>query len=222
MREKTLAKNLRIVRRGTAMSRRSGEAGFTLMELMIAVSVLAIGMLGTIIMMIMGMQTNSRNKTDTNATVLDQEVIELYSTLKVYPQPTSINITDCAASITTNIHKADVGQGASPTGNGAVLYTAATAPTTAQIGDIDWTQAAPTLATSTQAGYAMEYQTCTGDIYEVRWNVMNLSAAGSSGRLSLLTVSARQQSAIQATAGGAQNRAVLFAVPVTLRTMIEQ
>lgn len=222
MKQKQLAKSRWTARRRTVARSRSPQAGFTLMELMIAVAVLAVGMLGTMIMMMMGMQTDSRNKTDTNATVLDQEVIELYSTLKVYPQPTSIAITDCAASTTTNIHLADVGQGASPTGNGAVLYTSATAPTTAQVGDIDWTQAAPTLATNTQAGYAMEYQTCSGDVYEVRWNVMNLSAAGSSGRLSLLTVSARQRSALYATTGGAQNRAVLFAVPVTLRTMIEQ
>lgn len=201
------------------------QLGFTLIELMIAVSVLGIGMLGAMVLMLMGMQTNSRNKTDTTATVLDQEIIELYSTLKVYPQPTFVNINDCATTA-ASVHEADLGQGPRPTGNGAVLYTAATAPTTAQVGDVDWTQAAPTLATATQPGYAMEYQTCTGDIYEVRWNVMNLTPAtppaGSSGRLSLLTVSARQKSALTATAGGAQNRAVLFALPVTLRSMIEQ
>ena len=70
------------------------QGGFTLLELMIAVAVLAIGMLGAMIMMMMGMQSDSRNKTDTTATVLDQEVIELYSTLKKYPQPTFVNIPD--------------------------------------------------------------------------------------------------------------------------------
>lgn len=206
-----------------AASRPVRQHGFTLVELMIAVVVLAVGMLAAMLMIMMGMQSDSRNKTDTTATVLDQEVIELYSTLKKYPQPTSVNIPDCATAGAG--HLSDLGQGASPTGNGAVLYTAATAPTAAQVGDIDWTQPAPTLATSTTPGYAMEYQTCSGDIYEVRWNVMDLTPAappaGSTGRLSLLTVSARQTSALYATAGGAQNRAILYALPVTLRTTIE-
>jgi prepilin-type N-terminal cleavage/methylation domain-containing protein len=203
----------------------SGEAGMTLIELMIAITVLAIGMLGAMGMILMGMQTDSRSKTDTTATVLDQEIIEGYSTLKNYPQPTFVTINDCALN-GANAHEADLGQGAMPAGNGAVLYTAATAPSAAQVGDIDWTQPVPTLATAATPGYAMEYQTCSGDIYEVRWNVMNLTPAappaGSTGRLSLLTVSARPRSAVSADAAGTQNRAVLYAWPVTLRTMIEQ
>ena len=200
-----------------------GAGGFTLIELMIAMSVLAIGMLSAMALMLMGMQMNSASKTDTTATVLDQEIIELYSTLKTYPLPGTVNIYDCALN-GNNIHVADLGKGAAPNGNGAVLYTAATAPTTAQKGDIDWSQPVGTLATTTVPGYAMEYQTCSGDIYEVRWNVMDLTPAtppaGSSGRLTLLTVSARQRSALVATSAGAQNREILFALPVTLRSML--
>jgi len=200
------------------------ERGFTLVELMIAIAILGIGMLGAMVLMLMGMQTDTRNKTDTTATVLDQQVIELYSTLKTYPQPSFVTITDCALTA-SNAHEADLGQGA-VTGNGATLFTTATAPTTAQIGDINWSAPLPTLATATQAGYAMEYQTCSGDLYEVRWNVMNLTPAtppaGSAGRLSLLTVSARQKAAVSATAAGAANVPILYAVPVTLRSMIEQ
>lgn len=200
------------------------QEGFTLIELMFAVTVLGIGMLAGIILLLMGMQSNTRNKADTTATVLDQEIIELYSTLKTYPQPTTVSIADCAAGA-NNIHLADLGQGAAPAGNGAVLYTAGSAPSSAQIGDIDWTQPAPTMATSTTPGYAMQYQTCSGDIYEVRWNVMNLTPAappsGSRGRLSLLTVSSRQRIAMAARTQGAANQAVLFSLPITLRTMIE-
>ncbi len=199
------------------------EGGFTLVELMVAIAVLAIGMLGGMAMIVMGMQTNYRGKTDTAATMLDQEIIEKFATLKNYPKPTTINITDCAVA-GASTHLADIGQAASP-GNGAVLYTAGTAPTTSQIGDVDWTQATPTLATTTTAGYGMRYQICSGDIYEVRWNITNLTPAvppaGSSGRLSLLTVSARPVSAVVATAAGAANQAVLYARPVTLRSLIE-
>jgi len=202
---------------------RTNERGFTLIELMIAISVLAIGMLGAMSLMLMGMQTNSASKTDTTATVLDQEIIELYSTIKTFPKPGSVTINDCALN-GANAHLANLAQSVSP-GNGAVLYTTATAPSTAQVGDVDWSQPAPTLATSTTPGYAMEYQTCSGDIYEVRWNTMDMTPAappaGSTGRLTLLTVSARPVSAVTATANGAQNRAVVFAFPVTLRSLLE-
>ena len=214
--------------RNTAKIRRAFNAGprsgFTLLELMIAIAVLGIGLLGAMGMILAGMQTNSRNNRDSTATVLDQEVIELYSTLKNYPKPTFVVINDCALA-GGNAHEADLGQGPNPLGNGATLYTAATAPTAAQVGDIDWTQPAPALATAVNPGYDMQYQTCGGDVYEVRWNVMDMTPAvppaGSSGRLSLLTVSARPLSMATATAAGAQNQAVLFAIPVTLRSLIE-
>src|SRR5262249_36844975 len=162
--------------------------------------VLVVGMLGSMIMILIGMQSNTRNKNDTSAVVLDQEILEKFATLKNYPKTGTTALYDCAAN-GTNLHLASLVQGPSPTGNGATLYTAATAPTPGQRGDIDWTQAAPTLATATIAGYAMRYQTCDGDIYEVRWNIMQAPPCGSlatcanptsASRISLLTVSARQ------------------------------
>jgi ABC-type transporter Mla MlaB component len=59
----------------------------------------------------------------------------------------------------------------------------------------------------------MQYRTCNNDLYEVRWNVTEVSPNPSS-RISLLTVSSRQVSA-------ANGRATLFAPPTTLRTLIE-
>lgn len=193
-------------------------AGMTLIELMIAMTVLAIGVPACMMMILVGMQANSRSKTDTTATILDQEIIEKFSTLKQYPKPTFVAIYDCAPSAASgNVHNASLGAGAAPAGSGAALYTGASA---SEVGNIDWTQAAPTVATSTIQGYAMEYQTCAGDIYEVRWNVMSISPNPNS-QISLLTVSARPRSAVQADAGGATNRAILYAQPVTLKTLIE-
>ena len=193
-------------------------AGMTLIELMIAMTVLAIGLPACMMMILVGMQTNSRNKTDTTATILDQEIIEKFSTLKQYPKPTFVAIYDCALNGgAVNVHNASLGAGVAPAGSGAALYTGASA---SEVGNIDWTQPVPALATSTTQGYAMQYQTCSGDIYEVRWNVMAISPNPNS-RISLLTVSARPQSAVQADAGGATNRAILYARPVTLKTLIE-
>jgi len=196
----------------------SPAAGMTLIELMIAMTVLAIGLPACMMMILVGMQTNSRNKTDTTATILDQEIVEKFATLKQYPKPTFVAIYDCALSGgSANVHNASLGAGVAPTGSGAALYTGASA---SEVGNIDWTQPVPALATATTPGYAMEYQTCSGDIYEVRWNVMEISPNPNS-RISQLTVSARPRSAVQADAGGATNRAILYARPVTLKTLIE-
>lgn len=198
------------------------DGGFTLIEMMIAIAVLSIGMLGAMAMMLMGMQTNTASKTDTTATVLDQEVIELYSSLKVYPPPGAIAIYDCALT-GSNTHLADFTPLGVGTSSGATLYTAGTAPSSSQIGDIDWTAPVTTLATGATQGFAMDYQTCSGDVYEVRWNMTDFSPAGSAdSQLLLLTVSARQKSAVVASTAGAQNRAVLYSFPTTLRTLIER
>jgi Tfp pilus assembly protein PilV len=174
-----------------------------LLELMVAMTVLTIGMLGSMIMILTGMQSNSRNKNDTTATVLDQEILETFATLKNYPQAGSVAIYDCSGNSVKYL--ASYGQGTFPNGNGAPLTAT---------GDIDWTQPTPTLATSATPGYAMQYKNCSGDTYEVRWNVMAASNSAKS-RLSLLTVSSR----LKASKG--THSAMLYAPPTTLRTLIE-
>jgi len=177
-----------------------------LLELIIAMTVLTIGMLGSMIMILTGMQSNSRNKTDTTATVLDQEILETFATLKNYPQPGWVEIYDCSGN--SVYYRASYGQGTFASGGAGAPLTAT--------GDIDWTQPTPTLATSTTQGYAMQYKNCGGDTYEVRWNVRDAdNALTTKSRLSILTVSSR----LKAAQGFHQ--AMLFAPPTTLRTLIE-
>jgi type II secretory pathway pseudopilin PulG len=185
----------------------------SLLELMIAMAVLAVGLLGCVVMILAGVQSNARNKNDTTAVVLDQEILEMFATYKNYPTTGFVAINDCSVGA-GSVHNASVVQAASPLGAGATLYTNASAPLPGNVGDIDWTQPAPAFATSAVTGYAMQYQVCNGDTYELRWNVMQVSPNPSS-RISLLTVSSRQTSA------GAAHNATLFATPTTLRTMIE-
>ena len=196
---------------GTRASRR--QRGMSLLELLIAMTVLAVGMLGSVVMILAGVQSNSRNNNDSSAVVLDQEILEMFATYKNYPTSGFVAINDCGVGA-ASVHNANVVQAAGPLGAGATLYTAATAPLPSNVGDIDWTQPTPVLATSAVTGYAMDYQTCNGDTYEVRWNVMEVSPNPSS-RISLLTVSSRQVSA------GATHNATLYATPTTLKTMIE-
>ena len=194
---------------------RLGERGFR-SQLMVAMTVLTVGMLGSMIMILAGMQSNTRNKTDSSAVVLDQEILEKFATLKLYPAPGFVTIYDCALNAgNANAHNASLAQGPSPAGAGAILYTTGTAPVPANVGDINWTQPTPALATSVAQGYAMLYQTCSGDVYEVRWNIMQSPAPNGSTRLSTLTVSSRQ------TAAQGSRIGMLFAPPTTLRTLIE-
>ena len=197
-----------------------GDSGMSLLELMIAMTVLTVGMLGSMVMILTAMESNSRNKTDNLATILDQEVMEKFATLNNYPKAGSATIYDCALTGgSADSHLVSLGQGTYASGgNGAVLYTSATVPAGYNVGDIDWSQASPTLATSTTAGYAMMYRTCSGDVYEVRWNIMDANSSiptGTVSRISLLTVSARE------TAANGSKVGMLFAPPTTLRTLIE-
>jgi prepilin-type N-terminal cleavage/methylation domain-containing protein len=188
-----------------------GQSGMSMLELLIAMTVLAIGMLGGVVMILAGVQSNARNKNDTTAVVLDQEILEMFATYKNYPTSGFVAINDCGVGI-ASVHNANVVQGAGPGGAGATLYTNATAPLPGNVGDIDWTQPSPPLATNAVTGYAMQYQACNGDLFEVRWNVMNPNP---NSRISMLTVSSRQISA------GATHNATLYATPTTLRTLIE-
>jgi hypothetical protein len=163
-----------------------------------------------------GMQTNTKNRNDTTGAVLDQQVIEEFATLKNYPKTGSVRIWDCTVgNNTTDYHLASLVDAASPTGAGAALDSQ---------GNIDWTQAAPTFATSAVTGYAMRYTTCSGDIYEVRWNVMQVgnNTPSVNTRISLLTVSSRQVAAITADQTAHSANAIRYARPTTVRTLIEQ
>jgi prepilin-type N-terminal cleavage/methylation domain-containing protein len=188
------------------------QRGMTMLELLIAMAVLAIGMTGAMGMILAGMQSDSRNKNDTAAVVLDQEILEEFATYQTFPSLGTVTIADCGTGA-TNTHSASVV--GSIAGNGAALYTAANAPFPAKVGDIDWTQPAPTMATAGTAGYAMNYQTCNGDVYEVRWNVTWIFPMNGTSRIAALTVSSRQ------TFAAGSSAAMLFAIPTTIRTIID-
>jgi type IV pilus assembly protein PilV len=184
-------------------SRRNSQSGMTLIELMIAMLILAIGLGGITNLLVVAMATDNRNSKDTSATLLAQMVIEQISAQ--HPNSNAaISVTDCAGNVWTI---ATTG-GASPNGNGATLLTSSTS---AGYGGIDQTQA----YTSVTANYAMKYVDCGGvgntgvpTTYDVRWNVMTIAA----NYTRLVTASARP---VTASHLGGQ----MFALPVTLRAV---
>jgi prepilin-type N-terminal cleavage/methylation domain-containing protein len=180
---------------------RKAEAGMTLVELLIAMLILAIGLGGLTNVLVVAMDTNNRNSKDTSATLLAQMVIEQMSAQ--HPNSNApISVTDCAGNAWTI---ATTG-GASPNGAGAALVTGSTS---AGYGGIDQTQAYANITTN----YAMKYVDCGGTgntgiptTYDVRWNVMTINA----NYTRMITVSARPLSAHSLGA-------LQFAMPVSLR-----
>jgi prepilin-type N-terminal cleavage/methylation domain-containing protein len=174
---------------------RNSERGLTLIELMVAISILAVGMGALLSLFLSATVSNKRNQKDTASTLLAQMVLDQIAAQNPN-SVTPIILSDCQGTAWT---VATAG-GAPNTGTGASIN-----PNT---GLIDQTQAYAAIP----AGYGMQYQDCgvggqTGT-YEVRWNVITLIANQSR----LITVSARQANLSSNQLGTTQ-----WSIPVTLR-----
>jgi hypothetical protein len=167
----------------------------SMVELMIAMLVLVVGMMGSMILVRTAIVNNNRNKLDTAATALAQMVLERI-TSRPASVTTNITITDCAGVVRT----------INPNVGGAALIASGF-----NQGNIDFSVAAP-------AGYSTQYISCgpagSQITYEIRWNIQ--PANGLNNFTKLVTVSARKQ--ITNPAGSLP----FFAVPVTLRGIAGQ
>lgn len=184
----------------TFSSTRSAEKGMTLVELMVAMSLLAVAMGAFLVLVLNSTVSNNRNMRDTSSTLLAQMILEQISSQ--HPNSTAtITVTDCTGTQWT---VASAG-GPAPGGQGANLDQNPASPT---YGSILQTQAYSTIT----ANYAMQYTDCDTNghqaVYDVRWNVMTITANATR----LITVSARQANISSGQLGTAQ-----FSVPVTLR-----
>jgi type II secretory pathway pseudopilin PulG len=182
--------------------KRKPEGGATLIELMIAMLVLAIGLGALTTLFVVSMATNNRNSKDTTATLLAQKVVEELSAQSVN-STVVVNLTDCVG----NAWQIPSTQGAPwPTGQGAALMNNAGSPF---YGGIDFSQGLGNVP----AGFAMQYVDCDPNgqqtTYDVRWNVISVTANSTR----LITASARRLGTLS-TGGG-----LYFALPVTLRTV---
>lgn len=176
--------------------RHKAEQGTTLIELMIAMLVLAIGLGGITTLLTGTIASNNKNNKDTTATLLAQMVIAQISAVHVYSTQL-VNITDCA----NKPHSFDSTPGAVGTGTGATLKAD---------GTIDFTQA----YTAVPVNYRMRYVDCStaGGVpitYDVRWNVMSVSTNTSTR---MITAAARPLASDVTKFGG-----LYFAIPVNLR-----
>lgn len=174
-------------------TRKTGDGGFSLLELMFAVGVLAVAIVGAMAMVVIGIGRNGSNRMDTTATNVAQTVLEEMATMPLPPPlvPQPVVITDCA-------------------GNAINLTTAlGGAQLDPVTGDINF-NAAPT------PGYQVNYTVCGTNglrvTYDVRWRI---DAVNGSNFARLVTVAARQPLAIR-------NGTMVYIPPVTLRTIVGQ
>jgi len=92
------------------------ERGFTIIELMIAMVILAIGLGGLLVLFATAMNTNTKNSRDTGGTMAAQAILEQISAQSALPGSPAITVTDCAAN---SFLIATDGGAAGGAGNGA-------------------------------------------------------------------------------------------------------
>ena len=150
------------------------QDGLTIIELMIAMVVLAVGILASMSLVIMAINGDFRSKQQSNSVALAQMVTEKIMSIPAYTNPT-LTLTDCTGT------------------NFSVSTAAGGAPLTSS-GDVDYTQAKVT-------NYNMAYTDCgTANrqmTYDVRWKIVGLTTYSK-----LLTVSARLTSVTTNTTSG--------------------
>jgi prepilin-type N-terminal cleavage/methylation domain-containing protein len=165
----------------------SREDGLTLIELLIAMIVLAVGILGSMSLVIMAIKGDYRSKQMSNSTTIAQMLTEKMMSVPANSSPT-LTITDC-------------------TGTSSSIATAPGGETTTSSGDIDFTAA-------TVTNYNMLYTDCGSSgsqmVYDVRWNVQQLSAYSK-----LLTASARLKFVITNGLAGS-----VYSPVVTIHTVV--
>lgn len=179
--------------KGYKLKVRMKASGFSLVELMVAMLVLAFGLVAGAAVISTAIATNGRARFDTTATALAESVMEHIVAIPSRAQGAAAltSMTDCAGTTFTM----NTVQG------GANLIS-----TGVFAGNIDFTQPAV-------QQYSMLYTICSAGknmSYDVRWRI----DPGPTPFTQLVTVSAKNVGQAGNSAGG--NR---FALPVRLRTI---
>jgi len=183
---------------GCKTNRAVSQRGMSMIELLIAMTVLAVGMGGMVVVFAAAITGNGKAKFDTSGTMLAQTVLER---IAAQPANTAANITiqDCNPAGPVPWTIATVGA-PPPAGAGALLDAN---------GNIDWINQA-----AAPANYGMQFVACGNNgrqlTFDVRWNVQTIT-----GNSRLITVSARPAAA---NAAGA-NQTAMFNRPITLRSI---
>jgi prepilin-type N-terminal cleavage/methylation domain-containing protein len=196
--------------------RKKRERGMSMIELLIAMTVMAVGISGILALVLLAIAANQRSKGDSTSTMLAQLVIEQ---AQMVPSSgtvvnsaggggtfnvTTVTVNDCAG--TAQVINLAPGAGVAAAGANVLGN-----------GQIDWGQA----FAAVPAGYKMYYAACTQTgivgqnnwmLYDVRWSISSPYGV----MTKQIIVSARPAAAQFGGVANFKN----FATPVTLRTVV--
>jgi prepilin-type N-terminal cleavage/methylation domain-containing protein len=188
---------MELIRRKKNSRAANNQDGLTIIELMIAMVVLAVGILGSMSVVIMAINGDFRSKQQSNSTALAQMVTERIMSISAWNNAT-LTITDC----TPTDHSVSTIGNTTSAGAGATLTSS---------GDVDYTQAKV-------ANYNMAYTDCgTANrqmTYDVRWNIRTIA---NNPYIKMLTVSARLNTVTNGATSGS-----VFGPVVTIKTIVGQ
>jgi prepilin-type N-terminal cleavage/methylation domain-containing protein len=184
------------------------QSGFSLIELMIAITVLAIGMAGILPVLLMGMNSNTANRQDSQAVTLAQMVTDQIASRQASTDVV-LQIQDCRPANIGGPQNLNINTAA----GGAALFQPNAGG--GLPGTIDFSQ--PIVA-----GYQMQYYACGNNdvatidgsavLYDIRWNIVAMPG----NQMKIVTVAARR---IRVTSGS-QLQNLLYSSPASLRTIV--
>jgi prepilin-type N-terminal cleavage/methylation domain-containing protein len=185
---------------GTAQ--RNRQKGFSMIELLIAMFILTIGLLGGMLIMLAAMATNSRNRMDSTAVALAQSTLDRIIVLSISDPNQQTIMTDCLGNQTTM----NTNVGGSPLASFNGIGNAG-------VSNIDFSQ--PPVA-----GYQMLYAVCAvgapdsnPQYYDVRWTIQGPFGTGNT---QLVLVGAKHTNE-SGNGGGTTTK--FFNLPITLRAI---
>jgi Tfp pilus assembly protein PilV len=185
------------------------QAGFTLLELLIAGALLVFGIMTMAGLVGLAVKNNGHSRLDSTATMLNQAVVEqLINGINNRDLINSLDVSNPASATITDCNGAGTAWTINSTGPGAPLCT--NTANGCQLGNIDFSDTSFTA----NDGYHMNYAVCSGNkkvIYDVRWNI---TAPDGLTHTSILTVGSRLYQAPGPTDTGIIN------FPINMRVMV--
>ena len=197
------------LRRHAMRNQGKRQRGMSMIELLIAMTIMAVGISGILSLVLLSIAANQRSKGDTTSVMLAQMVTEQ---VQMVPSSGVVSIPAGGSVAVTTVTVFDCA------GNAKVIRVTAGGANVLANGQIDWSQAPGAIA----AGYQMNYAACTQTgvagqnnwmLYDVRWNISQPYAMSSQ-----IVVSARPAAAQFGGMANFKN----FATPVSLRTVISE